>query len=184
MEIGTWSSLPWHTVTNREELIDMRARQLQLHETEIREATLRARRLREQNREAFNDNNVLRDPPLLVNDPVLLHDTIRDAEMTSGDKLRMRWMGPFRIAEVRDSGSYRIKEFDGTWARESIAGNRLKRLFFREGEKASWDDAGESATVPPMSQQRMRGTTRSGESRIAGRGRTRGRVRGRRGRFE
>jgi hypothetical protein len=178
MEVTTWGSLPWEIVETREQLIEMRTHHIRRHGEDVKEATLRLQRLREQNRDAFDERHVLRNTPLAENDPVLLHDTIRDDSVTSGNKLRMRWVGPYRIAQVKNNGAYQIKEFDGTVLRESIAGNRLKRFYFRAGEETSWNDVGFSATIPAMSEQRQRGTTRRGTTRTGTTRRGRGRGRG------
>ena len=58
-------------------------------------------------------------------------------------KLNDKWIGPHRIYEApEDSTFYRIEELDGTRLAESIAGNRLKKVFSRKDlleDRALWE---------------------------------------------
>ena len=59
---------------------------------------------------------------------VLLHNTVKDADLSSSNTLRFRWLGPYRVHRDNGNGSYIIKELDGTVLSDSTAGNRLKRF--------------------------------------------------------
>jgi hypothetical protein len=135
LEVPTWSTLPWHTVKDRSDLIAMRARQIERRDKDVEEAVLRMKRLKENNASYFDDTHVLRHEPLAKNDIVLLHDTIKSSDMTSVQKLRYRWQGPYRIREVKSNGSYVLEELDGTALhqlgdRAVVNGDRLKRFHF------------------------------------------------------
>ena len=58
-------------------------------------------------------------------------------EKSHNVKLDNRWLGPYRIRGVRDNGSYLLAELDGVELRGSVAGNRLKRFFVRDEDRAS-----------------------------------------------
>jgi len=66
---------------------------------------------------------------LQVGDLVLLHNTAIDK--SHNVKLEDRWLGPYRIHKIADSGYYRLNELDGVELKESFAGNRLKKFLFR-----------------------------------------------------
>ncbi|KAJ6081457.1 hypothetical protein N7499_006331 [Penicillium canescens] len=138
LELPTWSTLPWDTVQDRASLIAMRARQIQRREKDLEEAILRMNRLKDSNASYFDDHRRTRDVPLKKDDYVLLHDSQRSSDMTSVQKLRFRWMGPYQIESVKGNGSYSIKELDGTVLyhvgdknADAVNGDRLKRFYPR-----------------------------------------------------
>lgn len=48
-------------------------------------------------------------------------------------KLAVKWLGPYRIAEVvPEKGTYFLKELNGTRLKGSIAGNQPKRFHYRQ----------------------------------------------------
>lgn len=140
LEVPTWSTLPWHEVQDRSDLISMRARQLERREKDVEEAILRMNRLKDQNAGYFDDTHSLRRQPLAIDDYVLLHDSLKDYDMTSTQKLRFRWLGPYRIHGIKGNGSYSLKELDGTVIRHladasgSFNGDRLKRFYPRSDD--------------------------------------------------
>ena len=167
LEVPTWASLPWETVETRAELIAMRARQINQRDQDISEAMLRLNRLREQNKEYLDAHKNLRTGPLQEKDMVLLHDTRLEDDLTSKNKLRFRWTGPYRIKKDFGNGAYEIAELDGTIYRQmnpdstAINGSRLKRFHYR----ALWENGAaeehermeaENANLP-VARRRRRG---------------------------
>ncbi len=114
LEVPTWASLPWETVETRADLIAMRAKQISRRDQDIEDAIFRLQRLRDQNKEFQDAHKNLRIAPLQKDDLVLLHDTRLEDDLTSKNKLRFRWTGPYRIVKDFNNGSYEIAELDGT----------------------------------------------------------------------
>lgn len=84
------------------------------------------------NKRFFDRHRRVRRQPLLVDDLVLLHNTRLEKQWS--DKLRNRWLGPYRIKEVRlDRGTYKLAELDGALLSGVFPGERLKRFFLRRG---------------------------------------------------
>ena len=80
-----------------------------------------------------------------VGDLVLLPNT---RSQTSWDKkVDNNWLGPYRVREVSPAGFYRLTELDGSELQESVAGNRIKEFFSREGDPGVETEA--SRTDPP-----------------------------------
>jgi hypothetical protein len=138
LEVPTWSTLPWETVQNRADLLAMRARQIERRETDVEEAISRLNRMKDSNASYFDETHRTRNLPLKKDDYVLLHDSQRSADMTSVQKLRFRWLGPYQIESVKGNGSYSIKELDGTVLThvgdrnaDAVNGDRLKRFYPR-----------------------------------------------------
>ncbi|KAJ5675384.1 hypothetical protein N7462_008281 [Penicillium macrosclerotiorum] len=143
-DIQSWDVLPWDTVSTREDLIATRARQLLLKQSEIQEGLQRLERLRESNKEAYDERHVLRNTPLEMNELVLLHNSITQNDLRADTRLRYRWSGPYRIAAVKGNGAYALKELDrtliyhafsqpsdGIRRPDAVNGNRLKRFWPR-----------------------------------------------------
>ena len=94
--------------------------------------------------------------PLRIGDLVLLRNSSieKSHNKKHGRKLDIRWIGPYRIREVRDNGSYLLAELDGTELRGSVAGNRLKRFCVRSeglgivGEQRDEDEASWTGSRP------------------------------------
>ena len=60
------------------------------------------------------------------NDMVLLHNTVKDVDLSSSNTLWFCWLGPYHVYWDNGNSSYIIKELDGTVLLDSTAGNYLK----------------------------------------------------------
>ena len=65
----------------------MRARQIQRRDEDLEEATYHLQRMRMEGKEDFDDSHRIRTKELEKGDLVLLHDTKRDAIMSTAIKL-------------------------------------------------------------------------------------------------
>jgi hypothetical protein len=132
-EVPGWSFLKWTEVKTTSELLTLRTLQLQRRDKDYDEISLRLRRNREQGKENFDAAHVLHTEPFEVGDLVLLHNTMREGDMTREQKMRFRWLGPYRISEaVPEKGTYALEELDCAKLGGTIAGNRLKKFHVRE----------------------------------------------------
>lgn len=131
LEEGTWATIQWKKVATSEELLAVRTRQLERRPGDLEEAAAAVRRSRERNKKLFDAGRRLRKEPLLPEDMVLLYNSSLDKQWSG--KLRNRWMGPYRIAEVNpERGTYKLKELDGTELKGFFPGERVKRFFPRD----------------------------------------------------
>ena len=73
-QFSTWRVLDWDKVRTREELISLRARQLELRNADLEELALRKKRHREMNKETFDNTYQIQESILQVDDVVLYHD--------------------------------------------------------------------------------------------------------------
>ena len=73
-------------------------------------------------KEYFDRTHRIRMTPLAIGDLVLLpHSSIEQSHNKKLDrKLDNRWIGPYRIREVKDNGSYLLAELDGAKPRGSV----------------------------------------------------------------
>jgi hypothetical protein len=78
LEVPTWRTLPWTKIQSTEDLLLMRARQIERRDRDTEEARLRIQRLREHNKELFDEKHQLRASPLDEGKLVLVHDSRLD----------------------------------------------------------------------------------------------------------
>jgi hypothetical protein len=133
LEVPTWRTLPWEAVHTTADLLAMRARQIERRDADMAEAALRLRRLRERNKDLFDERHNLRQSDLDLGKLVLLHDTKLEPDYSA--KLSFRWKGPYRINEVYPNGTYLLEELDGTFFKNKIHGNRLKSYLPRQADE-------------------------------------------------
>ncbi|EKM51440.1 uncharacterized protein PHACADRAFT_102853, partial [Phanerochaete carnosa HHB-10118-sp] len=76
----------------------------------------------------------IRDEPLEPGTWVLVHETWLDNQ--HGNKGALRWAGPYVIVQRHPSGSYSLRELDGTLLKESVSGSRLKLFYFRDHDQS------------------------------------------------
>jgi hypothetical protein len=151
LELRTWQTLPWAAVRMTEDLIELRARQIDRRNEDVEEAKARLIRMREAANERWEDEHAerLRDKSLEIGDLVLLHHT--KVAKDFGGKLSFVWLGPYRIREVllsRQSnlpiGTYLLEELDGTAIKTAIHGDRLKIFYPLPAEDDERDEQDES----------------------------------------
>ena len=128
LEVPTWATQAWDRVLSTGDLLLARARQIERRDHDMEEAVERLKRMRMENKDYFDSLHQIRFEPLKENDMVLLHNTVKNADLSSSNTLRFRWLGPYRVHRDNGNGSYIIKELDGTVLSDSTAGNRLKRF--------------------------------------------------------
>jgi hypothetical protein len=128
-----WRLLKWNDVQSREDLLVLRARQLQLRDDDMDEIILRKRRLREQGKIMFDKTHRIRKTLIKKDDTVLVYHSKRATDMSSDVKLAFKWLGPYRVHEANSTkGTYVLKEMDGTLLKGTYAGNRLKKFIYKD----------------------------------------------------
>ena len=73
-----------------EDLLTIRARQLEKREEDLKEARARLKRKRLENKEAFNATKNIRHDKILPGDVVLIYDTQHKKDMSRGRKLKYK----------------------------------------------------------------------------------------------
>ena len=133
IELGViiWRILTWSEIHSTADLLAMRARQLQLRDEDLEEATLHLQRMRLEGKERHDLKHGIRNEELAVGSIVLLHDTRREKDMSR--KLSYKWLGPYRICDmVKDKGTYMLEELDGSRLADTFAGDRVKKFYLRQ----------------------------------------------------
>jgi hypothetical protein len=127
-----WRLLDWNKARTGEDLLALRARQLQLRDEDMEEIVLRKQRFREEGKEAFDQRHRLRLKEIKKGDVVLVYHSKRAIDMSSDIKLSFRWLGPYKVSEAYQKGTYQLEEMDGTPLKGTYAGNRLKKFVFKD----------------------------------------------------
>jgi hypothetical protein len=109
---------------NPEDRQEMRARALEEFGVSREQARARSEATAAQAKERYDQ--LVRDDPLRVDDWVLMK---RGMAMAQGrvSKFMSNWVGPYRVAEVKEYGTYRLHAPDGTPKADLVHRDRLKR---------------------------------------------------------
>ena len=119
----------WHDITEREDLLVARMKQLDAKNLEIIQAAETLRNSRLTNKAYFDEHHVLRNKPLQVGDLILLWEEGPKRNAKLADK----WAGPYRIRSIPENSTfYEIEELDGSVRKMRVAGNRVKKFYLRE----------------------------------------------------
>jgi hypothetical protein len=138
----TWAALQWDKVRTTPELLAIRARQLKRRTEDIKIAIENVKQSRLQGKQRFDTKmrNRPKNATIEVGTKVLVHQTKLDKQYT--DKLANRWIGPYIVDKILEGKVYVLKELDGTVAKWTISGNRLKK-FYEQGyevKEGAWDE--------------------------------------------
>lgn len=127
----TWFGLDWHKVASTEDLLTLRARQLERREEDIGIASENVLKTRQRAVDDYMKRNAhrIRHEPYEVGTWVLLHETWLDGQ--HGNKGALRWAGPY-VVHSRRENTYMLRELDGSLLRSHVAGSRLKMFYFRD----------------------------------------------------
>ncbi len=95
--IPSWSTLPWTSVRSREDLLAMRAQQMQRRDEDLEEAAARLQRMREQGKEAWDQAMDAKESAFQIDDLVLLYNSRYQNDDSIVRKLAFWWLGPYRV---------------------------------------------------------------------------------------
>ncbi|KAL3697011.1 hypothetical protein R1sor_011087 [Riccia sorocarpa] len=132
--IPTWSMLPWVDNLTREELLELRIRQLEQRDEDVKLALERLKTARLKNKDTFDKKHRLRPRAIEEGDWVLVYDNSLDNQHSALRKFSRCWFGPYVVVQVLDNATYLLRELDGTPLRVPIAGKRVKIFKRRDGE--------------------------------------------------
>ena len=136
IEYSTWHIMNWNKIRSIEDLLAMRVKQLQRRDENFKEAALHLRRMKEQNKELFDDKHQLRKIFLNADDLMLKHDIKLDNKHDF--KFVFRWDESFRIQHTDSMKNiYILKEMNETRLERIYADNWLKRFKTKNVETSS-----------------------------------------------
>ncbi len=138
LEISIWRVLSWQEIHTIEELLAMRARQLQKRNENMNEARDLLKRMRKQRKEYFDAEHFTIDKKINKSDLMLLHDTQHENDRSINRKLKYRWRRSFRVKEIiQDKKTYLLQKLDETDLAEIFVENRIKKFHQRQSLKIS-----------------------------------------------
>jgi len=83
------------------------------------------------NKAYFHKNRWERVQTIEIGDMVLLYNSSLDKQWSQ--KLKNKWLGPYTIREIGETGTYLLNELDETELQGIFAGDRIKNSFTRYG---------------------------------------------------
>jgi hypothetical protein len=138
LKISIWRILSWQKMHIIEDLLIMRARQLQKRNENMNEAKNLLKRMRKQDKKYFDSKHFATNKDINKNDFVFLHDIQHENHRSINRKLKYRWRESFRIKEVmRDKKIYLVQKLDEINLTEIFVENRIKKFHQRQILKIS-----------------------------------------------
>ncbi|GBG70094.1 hypothetical protein CBR_g5725 [Chara braunii] len=136
--LKTWRRQDLETNLSFEELLDLRARQINVIEDKIESAASKVADSRQKDKFRWDKMARVRKEPLRVGDVVLLYDSSLEKQWLR--KLDKRWLGPYRVSRSGEHKAYQIEELNGTAWKDWVSGSRLKKFVARDEMRARRED--------------------------------------------
>ncbi|KAF8287021.1 hypothetical protein DL93DRAFT_2069377 [Clavulina sp. PMI_390] len=139
---ATWYTINWHKIETTEDLLEVRARQLRRLQEDRATASDNNIESRRRAAEQFAIKNAHRLTSGLYRAGEYVLVALKGANLKKGYgrvKSADRWGGPYRIYGRYKSGSYSLKELDGTIIRGSVPPSHLKPFYTNEHQVVGED---------------------------------------------
>ncbi len=138
LKIFIWRILFWQKIHIIEDLLTMRARQLQRRNENMNEAKDLLKRMRKQKKKYFDSKHFTTNKNINKNDLVLLHDIQHENDRNINRKLKYKWRESFRIKKViQNKETYFLQKLDDIDLAEIFVENRIKKFYQRQSLKIS-----------------------------------------------
>ena len=128
LEVPTWATQAWDYVLSMGDLLLVWAHQIERWDHNMEEAVKQLKRMCMENKDYFDSLHQIHFELFKENDMVLLHNTVKDVDLSSSNILWFYWLGPYCIHQDNGNGSYIIKELDEIVLSDPTAGNYLKHF--------------------------------------------------------
>ncbi len=133
LKISIWRILFWQEMHIIEDLLTMRARQLQRRNENMNEAKNLLKRMRKQNKKYFDSKHFVINKEINKNDLILLHDTQHENDQSINRKLKYKWRKSFRIKEIiQNKKIYFLQKLDEIDLIEIFVENKIKKFHQRQ----------------------------------------------------
>jgi hypothetical protein len=133
-----WRILSWQEIHIIENLLTMRARQLQRKNENMNEAKNLLKWMRKQNKKYFDSKHFVTNKNINKNDLVFLHDIQHENDRSINRKLKYKWRKSFRIKEIiQNKEIHLLQKFDEIDLIEIFVENRIKKFHQKQNLKTS-----------------------------------------------
>jgi hypothetical protein len=134
----TWYTIDWHGIETTTDLLAIRALQIRQMHADRQEAADRSKKSRVQAAEQYAIKNARRLISGKYAKGELVLVALKGPGIVRGSGLPKSadtWAGPFRITKRYQSGSYQLRELDGTILKGSVPAGHLKPFYTRAGQR-------------------------------------------------
>jgi hypothetical protein len=100
LKISIWRILSWQEIHIIEDLLTMRARQLQRRNENMNEAKNLLKRMRRQDKKYFDSKHFVTNKKINKNELVFFHDIQQENDRSINRKLKYRWRDSFRVKKI------------------------------------------------------------------------------------
>jgi hypothetical protein len=132
LKIFIWRILSWQKIHIIEDLLIMRARQLQRRNENMNEARNLLKRMRKQDKKYFDSKHFTTNKDINKNDFVFFHDIQHENDWSINRKLKYKWRESFRIKEIiQNKKTYFLQKLDEINLIEIFVENKIKKFHQR-----------------------------------------------------
>jgi hypothetical protein len=138
LKISIWRILFWQEIHIIENLLTMRARQLQRRNENMNKTKNLLKWMRKQEKKYFNSKHFAANKNINKNDLVFFHDIQHKNDRSINRKLKYKWRESFRIKKViQNKEIYLLQKLDEINLIEIFVENRIKKFHQRQSLKIS-----------------------------------------------
>ncbi len=138
LKIFIWRILSWQEIHIIEDLLTMRARQLQRRNENMNKTRNLLKRMRKQNKKYFDSKHFVINKNINKNNFVLFHDTQHENDRSINRKLKYRWRESFRLKEIiQNKEIYLLQKFNEIDLIEIFVENKIKKFHQSQNLKMS-----------------------------------------------
>ena len=133
----TWYTIKWHDIETTDDLLAVRAIQIKQMRMDRRKATKNNIESRIRAAKDYATKNARRLVSGIYRDGEFVLVALKGPGIVKGSGLAKSdntWAGPFRISKRFRSGSYQLKELDGTILKGSVPAGHLKTFYTRKNQ--------------------------------------------------
>jgi hypothetical protein len=138
LENKTWYTVDWHGITTTEQLLAVRALQIRQLHMDRQKAASKNMQTRIQAANDYANRNARRLISGKFGKGELVLVALKGPGIVRGSgqpKSADTWAGPFEVAKRYHSGSYQLKELDGTILKGSVPTSHLKPFYTKNAPK-------------------------------------------------
>jgi hypothetical protein len=138
LKIFIWRILSWQEIHIIENLLIMRARQLQKRNENMNEARNLLKWMRKQDKKYFDSKHFTTNKNINKKDLVLLHDIQHENDRSINRKLKYKWRESFRVKKIiQDKKIYLLQKLDEINLIEIFVENKIKKFHQKQILKIS-----------------------------------------------
>ena len=127
LDVPTWQTLSWDCVADRDELLALRARQIECQDEDVTEVMLWIEQKQDRNQKAYNEWHNIWSHDIKEENLILLYNSKLEISFT--DKLAFQWLESYKVHQILANGLYFLQELNDMSFSQPVYSNWIKHFF-------------------------------------------------------